>query len=107
MSAIKAWAYDVAVRAAKTFAQTLAGMLGANAVDILHVDWKADLAVAAGAAVACVLQNVQSFPSRQIPAPLEAVFTSTTGTVVTAPPVFTQTSDAPAPVAPDPTPPAG
>ena len=34
--------------------------------------------------------------------PLEAVLTTTTGTVVTAPPVLTQTSDAPAPVVPDP-----
>jgi hypothetical protein len=73
MNTIKAWAYDVAVRAAKTFAQTLAGMLGANAVDILHVDWRADLAVAAGAAVACVLQNVQSFPSRATVAPVPPV----------------------------------
>ena len=63
MNAVKFWGSDVAIRAVKTFAQTLAGMLGANAMDILHVDWKADLAVAAGAALACVLQNVQSFPT--------------------------------------------
>jgi len=97
MNTIKAWAYDVAVRAAKTFAQTLAGMLGANAVDILHVDWKADLAVAAGAAVACVLQNVQTFPSRQDrPAtPIEAVFSP--GGVVTAGAPVIVGSDAPTP----------
>jgi hypothetical protein len=62
-NAVKAWAADVAVRAVKTAAQTLVAMLGAGAVNILHVDWLADLAVAAGAAVTCVLQNVASFPS--------------------------------------------
>ena len=69
MTTIKTWAYDVGVRALKTFAQTLAGMLGANSVDILHVDWRADLAVAAGAAVACILQNVQSFPAAKSAVP--------------------------------------
>lgn len=60
---MKFWAMDTGVRAVKTFAQTLAGILGANAINVLHVDWRADLAVAAGAGLACVLQNMQSFPA--------------------------------------------
>jgi hypothetical protein len=63
MTAVKEWGADVAVRAVKTFAQALGGMLGAGAFDVLRVDWRADLAVAAGAALVCVLQNVQTFPA--------------------------------------------
>lgn len=73
MSTVTTWAQDVAIRAVKTFAQTLAGMLAAGAVDVLHVDWRADLAVAGGAALACVLQNVSSFPTPAPTAPV--VFT--------------------------------
>ena len=76
MNAVIAWAQDVAVRAVKTFAQTLAGMLAAGAVDVLHMDWRADLAVAGGAALACVLQNVSSFPT-PMPAAPAAVVVST------------------------------
>ncbi len=63
MNTAKAWVGDVAIRSVKTFAQTLAGMLGANAANVFHVDWKADLAVAGGSALACILQNVQTFPT--------------------------------------------
>lgn len=73
MNAIKLWAYDVAVRAVKTAAQALAGLLAVNAVDVLHIDWRADLLVAGGAAVACVLQNVQSFPMPVVAAPVADV----------------------------------
>jgi hypothetical protein len=73
MSAIKLWASDVAVRAVKTFAQTLAGMLAAGAVNVLHADWQADLAVAGGAALACVLQNVSSFPTPVAAVPVAPV----------------------------------
>jgi hypothetical protein len=46
----------------KTFAQSLVALFGANAVDVMHTDWKVDLSVAAGAAVVSVLQNVQTLP---------------------------------------------
>ncbi|MDT0270593.1 holin [Streptomyces sp. DSM 44915] len=45
-------------RAVRTFAQVLAAVLGADAVDILTVDWPAALATAAGAALLAVLTAV-------------------------------------------------
>jgi len=66
VTTVKVWAADVGIRSVKTFAQSLVGMLGANAVNVLHVDWRTDLAVAAGAALACVLQNVQTFPAPKV-----------------------------------------
>jgi len=47
-------------RAVKTFAQTLAAMLGADAVNILEVPWQSACAVAAGAALVSVLTSVAS-----------------------------------------------
>ena len=63
MSAITVWAIDVAIRAAKTFAQALVGMLGAGAFNVIHVDWRTDLGVGAGAALVSVLQNVMAYSS--------------------------------------------
>lgn len=59
---VKFWATDAGIRAVKTFSQSLVALFGANAFDVLHVDWKVDLSVALGAAVVSVLQNVQSIP---------------------------------------------
>lgn len=69
MNTVKTWAVDTAVRSIKTFAQSLAGLLGFGAIvpaSVLHVTWQADLGVAAGAALACLLQNIQSFPTSAI-----------------------------------------
>jgi hypothetical protein len=65
----KLWAFDTGVRAVKTFAQSLVALFGANAVDVMHTDWKVDLSVAAGAAVVSVLQNVQTLPTPAAVAP--------------------------------------
>lgn len=51
---------DAAERAVKTFAQTLVALLGAGAVDIIHIDWGARLSVAAGAALVSVLTSIAS-----------------------------------------------
>ena len=53
---------DAIERATKTFAQTLAAVLGAGAVDVLAVDWKAALAVSGGAALVSVLTSLGSEP---------------------------------------------
>lgn len=53
---------DAIERATKTFAQTLAAVLGAGAVDVLAVDWKSALAVAAGAGLVSVLTSLGSEP---------------------------------------------
>jgi len=66
VSAIKVWFIDTLIRATKTFAQTVAGILGANAVNVLTTDWKTDLAVGLGAFIASFLQNVQSFPTPKV-----------------------------------------
>lgn len=49
-----------AERAIKTFAQTLVVVLGADAVDILAVDWPQALSLAAGAALVSVLTSIGS-----------------------------------------------
>jgi len=104
MSNFKAWAKDVALRAIKTAAQAAVALVTANTAGLTHLDFATVADVAAMAAFVCVLQNLSNLkvPDPAASAPLEAVFTTTTGTVGTAPPVFTQTSDAPTP---DPTPP--
>jgi hypothetical protein len=53
------WA-DTAERAVKTFAQTLVALLGAGAVDILHIDWGQRLSVSAGAMLVSVLTSIAS-----------------------------------------------
>lgn len=50
----------LAERALKTFAQTLAALLGASAIDILTVPWGSMLSVAAGAALLSVLTSIAS-----------------------------------------------
>lgn len=51
---------DAIERAVKTFAQTLAAVLGAGAVDVLAVDWQSALAVSGGAALVSVLTSLGS-----------------------------------------------
>lgn len=53
------WA-DVAERAVKTFAQTLALLLAADGANLLTVDWPTSLGVAGTAAVLSVLTSVGS-----------------------------------------------
>lgn len=51
---------DATERAVKTFAQTLAAVLGAGAVDILAVEWTSALAVSGGAALVSALTSLGS-----------------------------------------------
>jgi hypothetical protein len=51
------WA-RAAERAVKTAAQTAVSLLGANAVDVLSVDWQQVASVSAGAAVVSVLTSI-------------------------------------------------
>ena len=52
-----------AERAVKTAAQTLLALLGAGALDVLHVPWTGGLSVAAGAAVLSLLTSIVSAPA--------------------------------------------
>lgn len=110
MNTVKTWSIDTGIRSIKTFAQTLAGLLGFSAVaptSVIHVAWQADLGVAAAAALACLLQNIQSFPTSAIDGSktLEPIdVTSVLDSTVTL--VGPDSAPAPTPVAavaPDPT----
>ena len=54
----KAFALAALERAIKTFAQTLAAVLGIGLTDILAVDWHAALSAAGGAAVLSILSSI-------------------------------------------------
>lgn len=56
----KVFLLDLAERSVKTFAQTLAALLGAGAVDLLKIDWSQRLSVSAGAALVSVLTSIAS-----------------------------------------------
>lgn len=60
LGAVKQWAADTTVRAVKTAAQTLAGLLAASQTPILHATLITDLKVSGLAAAACYLHNLQS-----------------------------------------------
>lgn len=47
-------------RAVKTFAQTLAALVGANAVNVIDVEWAALLGISATAAIVSVLTSLAS-----------------------------------------------
>ncbi len=60
----QAWLIGAADRALKSFATSLAILLGGGqtGLDLLHIDWRAALLTAAGTAVASVLTSVISAP---------------------------------------------
>ncbi len=49
---------DVLDRAARTFCQTAAGVLAANAIGVLDVDWQAVASVSATAALASLMSSI-------------------------------------------------
>ena len=64
MSTVSTWGKDVAIRAVKTFSQTLVALFGAGQFDILHnPGWQADVGVAVGAGLVSILQNVATIPT--------------------------------------------
>lgn len=56
------WVAASAIRALKTFAQSMLSMLGADQIGILQADWKQALSVAAMAAVLSLLTSVYGLP---------------------------------------------
>lgn len=58
----KSFLLDALERALKTASQTMLATLGAGAVNVLSVDWKSALAVAAGAGLVSVLTSLGSEP---------------------------------------------
>lgn len=59
---MNAWLKDAVERAVKTFAQTAVTVLGADAVNVLSVDWETVLGLGGGAAVVSLLTSVASMP---------------------------------------------
>lgn len=58
----KEWIAASAVRALKTFAQSMISMFGADQIGILQADWPQALSVAAMAAVLSLLTSVYGLP---------------------------------------------
>lgn len=58
----KAWLIGTVELACGTFAVSLLSLLGAGAVNVLHVAWPAALGTAGGAALLSVLKSVASAP---------------------------------------------
>lgn len=63
---IQLWATVTGIKALKTFGQALVALFGADAVNVVTIPWETDLGIAAGAAVACVLHNLTSFPEPEV-----------------------------------------
>jgi hypothetical protein len=49
-------------RAVKTFAQTAAALIGADAIDVLEIDWASVAGVSGTAALVSVLTSIASIP---------------------------------------------
>lgn len=52
------WLKDAAERALSTAAQSALATIGVSSVDVLHLDWRAVLSIAGGAALVSVLKSV-------------------------------------------------
>jgi hypothetical protein len=62
MSEFTSWALDAVERAVKTAAQGTLTVLGADKLNILHVDWETALGLGGGAAVLSLLMSIASAP---------------------------------------------
>lgn len=58
----KEWLHAAGIRAIKTMAQTMLGMLTGDMVGVMDVDWVAVLSVAAVAGLASLLTSVAGLP---------------------------------------------
>ena len=56
------WIQAAGIRAVKTFAQTMAGMLTGDAIGMMDVEWMAILSVSALAAIASLATSVAGLP---------------------------------------------
>ena len=83
MSAVTAWAKDVALRAVKTAAQAAVAAVTANTAGITHLDIAAVGVVSGLAAVVCVLQNLANL---RVSDPNGTVESSATAATAVVPP---------------------
>lgn len=75
------WAKDTAERAVKTFAQSLLGVIGLGAVDVLNLDWGDTFTTAGVTTALSVLSSIVSagVGARGTASTTDAVFPNPTG----------------------------
>lgn len=66
------WLKAAGIRAIKTFAQTMAGMLTGDMIGIMDVDWAAVASVAAVAALYSLLTSIAGLPELNTKPPEQA-----------------------------------
>ena len=71
---VRDWAVAAGVRAVKTFAQTLAALIGTGAVGFTDLDWVRMASVAGVAAVLSLLTSVAGLPEAGNKSPLAQHF---------------------------------
>lgn len=59
---LKKWLKNVAIRTAKTMAETAIAVIGTNAVGITDVDWIGVLSAVALSGVVTILFNIKAIP---------------------------------------------
>lgn len=69
-----AWLKAAGIRAAKTFCQVLATLIGSTLINIVDIDWRTCLGMAATSAVLSLLMSVAGLPEVDGVIPAQTLF---------------------------------